>query len=71
MRFPAAMACDQCADRIREQRLAGKWPAACNACGKESVETRYARTRGMSAVANYELCRSCSATFTDGEGRHA
>jgi hypothetical protein len=68
MRFPAAMACDQCADRIREPLLAGEWVAACDSCGEESVETVYARTPGMSVIANYELCRSCSGTFTGREG---
>lgn len=68
MRFPAAMACDQCADRIREPLLAGKWPAICNSCGRGSVETVYARTPGMTVIASYELCRCCSGTFTDGEG---
>lgn len=64
LRFPAAVMCDQCADRVREHLLTGDWPTACSSCGKEDVDTVYARTPGMSIIASYELCETCSAAFT-------
>ena len=64
LRFPAAVMCDQCADRVREHILARDWPTACSSCGREDVDTVYARTPGMSIIASYELCETCSAVFT-------
>lgn len=63
LRFPAAVMCDQCADRVREHLLAGDWPTACSSCGRQNVDTVYARTPGVSIIASYELCGTCSAAF--------
>lgn len=64
MRFPAAMACDQCASRIRVALRAANWATACSSCGLESTGTAFGRTPGLSVVANYELCGACSELFT-------
>ena len=64
MRFPAAVTCDKCAALIRQHMVARDWPATCSSCGKQDVDTAYARTPGMSIIASYELCETCSAAFT-------
>lgn len=71
MCFPAAMACDQCGDRIRAALFTGRRAAVCDSCGQESTGMVFARTPGMSMIANYEFCRSCSAAFTGGEQPHS
>jgi uncharacterized protein (DUF983 family) len=58
------MACDQCADRIRAALLTGKSAAICSSCGKETGETVFGRTPGLSVIANYGLCSICAALFT-------
>ena len=63
MRFPGAMECDQCADRIRAALLTGKSAAICSSCGKETAETVFGRTPGLSVIANYGLCSTCAALF--------
>ena len=51
MRFPAAIACDQCADHIRAAPPA-EATAVCDCCGKESDETVSGRTPGLIGVGN-------------------
>lgn len=64
MHFPAVMACDRCAERIREFIGVARQPVVCHSCGEESDDDVFVRSAGMSVIANYQLCRVCSGFFT-------
>ena len=60
LRFPAAMACEECSDRIFQAMLSADSPGRCDACGAEEERTVLHRVPGMSIVATCELCLVCA-----------
>jgi hypothetical protein len=60
LRFPAAMACEECSDRIFQAMLSSDSPGRCDACGAEEERTVLHRIPGMTIVATCELCPICA-----------
>jgi hypothetical protein len=44
MRLPAALACDQCGESIRQALLNGSTATACDSCADKDVSTTFSRT---------------------------
>lgn len=60
LRFPAAMACEDCSDRIFQAMLSSDLPGRCDACGAEEERTVLHRIPGLTIVATCELCLVCA-----------